>query len=218
MQQLINRSEIPPDYFTFVCPETGFRMQSLHKQELFSMIAAHYKSNNLILPVDWQAKVEDRICQGLPPGWCKFVDPNDTSIQVGCTTTKVKVIKGVESLVHLLWDVLLGKDIYVDQAEADSRAEICSKCQFNVPVDGCMGCSGMARFTALVAKVKGSRTSKWDTALQNCCKCGCRNEAIVHIKKDILITGQTDADMLQYPVWCWKRSSSVEEAKNNLSL
>lgn len=217
MQKLINRSEIPPGYFTFVCPETGFRIQTLSKAELFRRIAAHYSANNLSLPDDWQAKVEDRICQGLPPSWCEFTDPNITT-QIGCTTTKEQILHGISSLASLLWDVFLGKDIYVTQIEADTRAEICAKCQFNISVSGCMSCGGMARLSGLVAKVKGARTTKWDALLKNCCKCGCRNEAIVHIKKDILNTGQTEENMLQYPVWCWKRSSSLEEAKNNLSL
>lgn len=220
MQKLINRPEVPPGKFVFTVPETGFRVEALAKSELFRIIETHYKANGLTLPEDWKAQVEDRICQGLPPGWCSFVDSRGEEFVTykQCEVTREMLLKGVASLATLVWETFKGNDIYVDEREANLRAEICVKCNFNVSVQACMGCKGMETLVNTVGKIKGSRTTEWDGYLKNCCKCGCRNEAIVHIKKEILISGHSEQDMLQYPQWCWKRATSTAIAKDKLSL
>lgn len=217
MQQLISTSEVPPGQYTFICPETKFVIKALNKNEWLQKIEAHYKANGLTLPDNWKAKVEDRLCQGLPAGWCKYV--SGTPVNYGlCKVTRDKLLNGIRALATLLWDVFLGKDIYVEQQEAEARADICVRCPFNVGVEACMGCKGMEFLVNTVAKIKGDRVTANDGTLKNCCKCNCRNEAIVHIKKEILISGQSQEDLIQYPLWCWKISDSLQQAKDNLSL
>lgn len=221
-QKLIPSNEVPPGHFHFTCPETGYAIETLSKEELFHKIENHYRENDIPLKEGWQDEVEDRICQGLPPGWCSFVEEKD-QLKMGsphslCQITKKDLINGIFSLTNLLLKFIGRKEIYVSEEEAEKRAEICAKCNFNVSVNACMGCHGMQTLLTQVAKVKGSRKTKWDHILKNCCKCKCRNEAIVHIRKDILLTGQSEKDVLEYPVWCWKRAKTLEQAKQKLSI
>ena len=226
MQVLIDRTEVPPGRYRFICPETGWEVVTLAKRDLFERIEAHYKANALSLPSNWKIQVEDRICQGLPPGWCQYVEDDlyDTNgephiAHFDCRVTREMLINGVKSLSKLVWEVFIGQDVFVPEAEATARAEICCRCHFNIEAQaGCTSCGTMKVLLENIAKIRGDHTTKWDAGLKNCCKCGCRNEAIVHIKKDILLTGQTPEDMLQYPLWCWKRSDTPEQAKQNLSL
>jgi len=214
---LIPRPEIPPGGFQFTVPETGITFAEFNKDDLYNKIQRHYEANDIILPEDWRERVDHRICESLPTGWC-IDKAGEAAKGSGCYVTTDMILQGIRSLAKLLKDVFLGKEIFVLQLEAEARAEICSKCSMNRETSTCIGCAAMKEIIEKVALIRGSRRTKADTLLKNCCKCGCRNEAIVHMKKDILTTGQSEEDMLVYPEWCWKRNETPEIAKCKLSL
>ena len=214
---LIPKSEIPPGGFQFTVPETGISFAEFNKNDLFRKVEQHYLGNDLQLPEDWKERIEHRICESLPTGWC--VDKaGEEARGSGCTVTTDMILKGVRSLAQLVFEAFKGNDIFVKQPEAEARAEICSKCTMNRDTSTCTTCAAMKEIIEKVALIKCSRKTKADRNLKNCCKCGCRNEAIVHIKKDILLAGQDGGDMLVYPEWCWKVNDTTEIAKSKLSL
>lgn len=217
MQRLLDKTEVPPGHFNFVCPDTGYRVKELSKQGMFTRIEKHYAANGLTLPDNWKEVVEDRLCQSLPPGWCRYAD-GASGNGLNCKVDADAITGGVKALAHLVWETFKGADIFVDQAEANQRAEICAKCQLNVDAGVCMGCGMMKAVIDQVGKIKGSRTTEWDHLLQNCCVCGCRNDAIVHIRKDILQTGETEDKRARRPAWCWMRDQPVQEAFQKLAL
>lgn len=217
MQKLISEVNVPPNRFTFVCPDTGYRVRELSLGGMFDKIERHYKDNELSLPDNWKEIVEDRLCQSLPPGWCRYTDgrPGNGS---HCRVDADMIVHGIQSLSKLVWEQFTGQDVFVSQDEADQRAEICAKCQLNVNAGICMSCGMMEGVLRTVGKIKGNRNTKWDGMLQNCCVCGCRNEAIVHIRKDILQTGESEDMKARRPAWCWMLNQPPQEALTKLAL
>lgn len=98
---------------------------------------------------------------------------------------------------------------FVEQAEAERRAEICAGCRFNGDVtDGsCWGCTNIM---GLIEQIIGTRGTRLDHALRNCKVCGCLNKVQAWVPLDVLRRAGGD---LEYPadtgsgVPCWKRKS-----------
>jgi len=217
MQKLLQRPEVPPNRFNFTCPETGWKTEELSLSELFRKVEKHYKENNLSLPDNWKDIVENRICEGLPPGWCEFTDGSPSSGHL-CAVTGEMIIHGVQSLAKLVWESFKGKEVFVPQEESEKRAEICSKCHLNVDTNVCMGCGAMAEMLDKTSNIRKNRTTKWDHMLKNCCICGCRNDTIVHIRNDILQTGESSDITSRYPSWCWKVNNDLNDSFSKLKL
>lgn len=99
---------------------------------------------------------------------------------------------------------------FVDQSEADRRAEICAGCSRNADVtDGsCWGCTNIF---GLIEQVIGQRTTRVDHALKNCLVCGCLNRVSCWVPIDVLnkasgpLDFPRDTDGQGTP--CWKRAS-----------
>jgi hypothetical protein len=76
----------------------------------------------------------------------------------------------------------------------------------------------MQQITSLVAKVKGKRTTPLDAKLYTCGICGCRNEAIVHVNRKILLSGEKSETTNSRPDWCWLKNTHTAKAKASLHL
>lgn len=221
MQKFKSNIPVPPGKYTFIVPETGFRAVAYTKEELFSILLSHHRANGLNLRPDWKEIVEDRICQGLPPGWCKYTSHQgrDSSPYRECSTKGVKLLEAAKSFSKFLTQFISkGEDVYTTQEEADARSEICAKCPFNVTTGECLSCGAMAGLTKLISKLKKNYTSKYESHLMNCCRCGCSLKYLIHIKREVLNACQTEENMLSYPKWCWKRANNQEESLTELSL
>lgn len=217
LQKITNNLEVPPGRFPFTCPETGWSTTELSLPELFSKIQRHYSRNGLTLPENWRELVENRICEQLPPGWCAYTDGTPGS-GTSCGVSGESVIHAAQSLGKLVWEVFKGNDIFVSQVEAEERAEICAKCHRKSDSSACGGCGAMKAVIDGIAKIRGQRRTKHDHLLKYCCVCGCNNSCTVHIKKDILLHGESEATTSQRPQWCWWRDQSTKEAKESLKL
>jgi hypothetical protein len=205
---------VPNDY-SFTVPETGYRVgPSYTLVDLFKDVERHYTANNIPLPPDWKEKVEDMLCKSIPPDFCFYQGAGGPRSDM----TGEAILKGLASLSFLMSEVVGGKDIFVEQQEANKRAEICSRCYLNMPSNFCGGCAIGQAITNAVAKVKGGRSTPHDNALKNCGVCGCKNEAIVHINKNILLKGEKTETTNSRPDWCWLKTSTIQESKENLHL
>mgnify|MGYP006270111269 CR=1 FL=1 len=218
LQRISRGGSIPPGGYSFTCPETGYRFSGYHNaDELYRQIEAHYRANDIPLPDNWRELVEDQMCQRLPAGWCQYDDGTPAAgITEGLSFDRI--MQGITSLSNMAAEAAKGGDPFVDQDEAEKRADICTRCFYNVPSGFCMGCGGARVILDMVAKVKGNRTTSKDGALQNCGVCGCRNDAIVHVKRNILLSGENPDTTNKRPAWCWLKNPDLTQASSQLHL
>jgi len=200
-----------------VVPETGYKITERALDDLYTKIYVHYKNNDIPLPDDWKARVEDSICRSLPDSWCYYEDSDAVAPRPPALTTE-SVMKGIASLASIVKEVVSGESIYVSQDEADARARICSRCNLNQNLGVCMGCGAMKAVTDLASNIKGGRTTKLDARLQNCSVCGCRNDTIVHISKKVLLSGEKTETTEARPSWCWVKNDNLTQAESLLKL
>lgn len=216
--KLSRDDQVPPGNFRFTVPETGFKITGeLTKQGLFDRVERHYKDNNIPLPENWKDLVMDQLCRQLPEGWCYYSDGKQYEGNSSLLSFD-NILKGITSLSALATEAATGGDPFVDQNEAEERAKICSRCYYNQNSGFCMGCGGARVILDMVGKVKGSRKTSIDYALQNCGICGCRNDAIVHVKKNILLKGEKEETTNKRPDWCWLKTDDLSEASSQLHL
>jgi len=217
LQKIIKGDSVPPNGFRFTVPETGYRIENEHTMDgLLRRVRQHYFDNGIVLPDDYQARIEDQMCRQLPAGWCNFSGGGDSNPEIMITAEVI--IKAISSLYEMAVGKLKGEDVFVSQDEANGRASICVRCYQNKNANFCMGCGAMQKVTEMVAKVKGSRTTPFDGKLQNCGMCGCRNEAIVHVKRNILLSGEKSETTEARPDWCWLKTNDINQANANLHI
>ena len=212
------RLETPPTKWRFTCPETGYKIENQHtKQNLFELIQRHYDDNGIDLPEDWQQRVEDQLCRQLPAGFCQYTDGgNARGFQPDLSAEKI--FKGISSLASMIGSVVTGKSIFVEQEEANRRAEICSRCYYNIESSFCAGCATGRAITETVAKVRGDRSTPHDNNLLACGICGCKNVAIVHIKKELMLSGESKEMTEARPSWCWMKNDDLTKAEEQLKI
>jgi hypothetical protein len=218
LQKLAKNDSVPPKGYRFTVPETGYKIEKKYTlNDLFFEVEKHYKDNNIPLPDNWRDLVEDQLCRQLPEGWCQYTDGKPAE---GATSflSFDNIMKGLKSLSSIAANAVSGNDVFVSQEEADSRAAICARCYYNQKSGFCMGCGGARVILDMVASIKGSRTTYVDYALDNCGICGCRNDAIVHVKKNLLLTGEKEEITNKRPDWCWLKNDNLSEAHNKLHL
>jgi len=218
LQKLIIKDMVVPGRFRFTVPETGYKIKDeLSMSGLLDRVKKHYEDNSLKLPDDWKERVEDQICRQLPEGWCEYSDGKPARGAKSILSAE-SIVKGITSLATMAAESFSGVDVFVDQNEANRRAEICVRCYQNMTTNFCAGCGVMQTITSMVSKVKGSRTTPLDSNLYTCGMCGCRNEAIVHVNKNILLSGEKSETTNSRPDWCWLKNDDLNQASQALHL
>ncbi len=217
-QKLKEKSLIPPGKFNFTVPENGFKIHSIMSlEELFKRVKQHYQDNDIPLPDDWQDRVEDQLCKKLPAGWCNY-EAGESGVGFQPNLSGEKILKGIQSLSSMALSAAKGEEVFVSQEEANKRAEICSRCFYNMPSNFCSGCGIGQAITSLVAKVRGGRKTDSDSSLQSCGICGCKNEAIVHVNRNLLLKGEKNETTSARPDWCWVKNPDTTQADSLLKI
>lgn len=147
----------------------------------------------------WQLRLQDRFCEETNHPNCMQVNDRESDIE----SVRHVERSDIQRFLKLLTRFIASGGKLVDQALAEGRAEICATCPRNVPILGCMGCSGI--LPKLLKLTKGASTSL-DHKLKGCAVCGCQLKAKVHVPNTII----NEDDPEQFPEWCWIRN----EAKN----
>lgn len=217
--QTLSRGDcLPPGGYSFTCPETGYRFNGYKSyDEFIRQIKEHYTANSIPLPDNWEELVIDQMCRKLPEGWCQYTDGTPAQ-GMSQSLTFERIMQGITSLSNMALEAAKGEDPFVDKEEAEKRAAICARCYYNVTSGFCMGCGSARLILDMAAKVKGGRTTSMDSALQNCGVCGCRNDAIVHVKRNILLSGESEDTTNKRPAWCWLKNTDLNEASSQLHL
>ena len=194
MQKLRNRDLVPPDpiYFRYVHAETGHSSQSQTYDSWLADTYAHRRANNLPIPIDFTAQMEDQLCSSLPAGWCSGTDPNRPDVDMRFTVGDVWNWTKAQLAV-----LSTG---FVSQDEAERRAKICSGCYMNINAQGCRGCQDVATlFSNQLAKKQTSA----DMFLRNCGSCRCYLRALVHFPIDAI--PKDDTLQKVFPSFCWQK-------------
>lgn len=199
---------------TWQCPPGGFRHRCRHCtcplitalvwEDFLIKIRRHEEVNSH--PISTISEIETQLCELLPPGHCKYED-GSTPDSHGCNVDGEQMLAGARSLLGMAgqWVAgwFTGKSVWVDQAEANRRANICARCPRNVSVGSCPTCHVVSTAKDILNGIKGEKTTDVDNFCDQCCGCGCDIKTIVWIRKDIL-TPHMDAS--RHHENCWKLS------------
>lgn len=180
----------PPEGFRYVDPVDGFVTHAWTYNDWVALHRSHLQANGRAEPDHLESLMQDQLCRTLPPGWCNYDDPNrprpTVSLDWGTVANGLKTFSN--------W--ILNGCHFVTQAEADRRANICSRCYYNVNISGCSACQ------KAVAETIGSRRTKFDYSLKGCAVCRCVLRAKVWFPQSIL-DKENERLQEQYPDFCW---------------
>jgi hypothetical protein len=198
MQKLIDQNTVPPDGFRFLQSETRTWIRSPDYSNLFVEVREHRKANNLPLGSFWEAEVEDQLCKMLPPGLCKESSPAQTR-NVFTRIGWDQVVAGTKTLASWATTGFTA----VEQSLADSRANICSRCYFNVGHSG--GCHSCGQVQKLAMPLVGTRTTPANPFLKVCAVCRCTLQAKIWAPIEVIDKGTPQQIYNGYPDFCWVR-------------
>lgn len=208
-QRLIRQNETPPGGYRYRDRDTGFLITENSFGDWIAAGIRHRKANNLPVPDDFARQMETQLCENMPAGVCVYDDGTQPASPHDCRLSSGAVFRGMESVGALLTSLALekigiGDGPFVDQAEADRRAAICSRCHKNVGTGECVSCGAMSKIKEGIEATIGARQTESDSRLNFCCVCTCSLKTIVFVKKPILDRGMTDKMREQSPSHCWK--------------
>lgn len=210
--KLKRRDVVPPGGFKYFQAETKFWITSPTYPDLISRIRKHRASNNLPVGLRFLEEIEDQICQTLPPDWIDRDDPVHRA-RAGFAVDFMNVLSGTGLLVE--W-FLTGRK-KVEQTEADRRANICSSCFYNQPIQGCTSCNdGVLR--DVVNKIVGGSVTQYDNHLRACKLCACSLKAKVWLPLELLVKRSSAELQEALPDWCWIKIPKEQNATTNESI
>ena len=208
MLKLRTFSEAPP-FLRYRVPESGEVIppvgQEVHNyNDLEDAVRAHYRANQLKVPANLPALIQDQLCRQIPSRFCS--DENGNVLRDGSTIFgfNFDVVKqGTATLVD--WFVRGGAE-KVSTEETTRRSKICSTCAFNQPVPGCSSCNS-ASLHGLVNKIVGVLALPTDAALNGCSICGCSLKAKVRLPLDVLLRHTSPEQLNKFPAHFWMKES-----------
>jgi hypothetical protein len=190
----INKSVVPPGDFVYVEPSSGIRFRTRSWNTMVLEVREHRIANGVLLSPGWEDELESDVCKNYGPETCKFVDSTPDN---GPRSIHVSDVK---NFLRVLGSWMTSGTGYVEQEEAERRAEICAACPKNQTIEGCTACSNLV---GTISAILGSRATKYDVVLKGCAVCSCSNQAQVHIPLDVLKKGVTQN--MEFPDHCWKK-------------
>jgi len=198
MQKLLEKDTIPPDGMRYFQAETRTWIRAADYLNLFIQVREHRLANNLPLPTFWEAEVEDQLCHMLPPGLCKEQNPAQT-INTFTRISWEQVVGGTRTLVDWAAHGLTK----VSQELADSRANICTRCYYNVAIGGVCGSCG--HLQNLAAQFTHGRRTPSDPFLRACAVCHCSLQVKIWVPVESIDKGTPEESLNKYPEFCWQK-------------
>lgn len=207
MQTLNSPNKTPPGGYKFfvietkrwVPPAASHPYGHTSMFDLMDELRKHYAANHIEMPPNIGSLIESQICAHLPGGWCNEVGvPVHSAVTPSSYMTFHALKEGTETLLRWLG----GGMKFVDQAEADRRAQICIGCHWNLPAAGCTSCN-MPALHRLIDTVRGNHRTPFDSALNACGVCSCSLKAKVFFPKETL--RHTEVQRQSFPDFCWAK-------------
>jgi len=154
----------------------------------------------------WENRLQDAICeQDEYKALCLEVDDRESTIE----SVRHVGRSDVQQFFNVVKRFIEDGGNLVAPEESERRALICSTCPRNVPIKGCMGCSGL--IPKLLKLTKGASTIH-DAELKGCLVCGCQLKAKVHLPKHVSTGDEVGHD---FPDWCWIRDDDGDSVEVN---
>lgn len=199
-RKLPNRTNAPPGGWRYRVPETNQVFTGVSEHDLIVKLQAHYRINGYPYPDDMPGRIEHYVCSA-EPSYCR-----DASGKPGKWSSKLAhtfhvVLQGSATLGH--W-MLKGRE-FVAQELADRRSATCAICPFNEEPQGCTSCNANA-LRETVAKLVGSRRSRYHEQLKACKVCHCQLQVKVWLPQAILLAHMPAEQQEQLPEHCWLRT------------
>jgi hypothetical protein len=184
----------PPDGYRYVFPADGWVCHAWTYVDWVQAARNHLVGNNIEVPLTLESDMQQQLCLTLPPGWCNYDDDHRPRPTTSLGWNEVGA--GLQTFARFLSS---GAKL-VEQAEADRRALICSRCYLNVNITGCSGCQKLVKEVV-------TRKTKYDNSLRGCAVCKCVLSAKVHFPISALDTGNPGVQQM-YPDFCWLSKDS----------
>lgn len=185
-------------------PASGVLLRGEEYGSFRKAIEEHEKGNGYLRLTEQE--IQNILCASLPLGAtnCAAYDPNDSGApQATRRVTINDAINFTQVIGAGIKNALAGgRSGFVDQAEANRRAQICLVCPKNVTVEGCTSCRNLINW---IAQVVGKKTTPLDGSLNGCAVCGCELRTAVHVELDIQRKGITPEMDQEFIPGCWKK-------------
>lgn len=188
---LSRKEAIPPNGFRCICPMTDKLVRAADFSELVKVCNQTILDYGKVPPPNLILLVENAICEQVAGyKYCKPCGRVKQTLGFGA------IVRWVTAMYKFAKEA---KFSLVDQSEAERRAKICAACPHQIDTSGCWGCKGIA---GMLPHIAGAKTTFYDSQLKACGVCGCYNAVSVHLPIDV-----QGGDGLDFPDWCWKKSS-----------
>jgi hypothetical protein len=192
---------IPPGGWTYTQENSGLKVTGGNYAELRERVRVHRDNNRYANGPQLDEEIQTQICEKMReedrPRWC--VDP--AALPKPSVPFRSVSVHDVRNFLRVLGGWVKGGFQFVDQGEANRRAELCANCPKNVPITGCAGCSHIA---PLLTQTIGQRRTPFDDRLEGCEACGCSNRAQCWIPYSVLKEGITSSMVWPADYACWK--------------
>ena len=203
MFKLKDPSLVPPGGFAYRQPETGAIIDGQSLRDTAILVEKHRKANGLDRATFQESldDVQHQICLRVPGSFCVNSDPDKIRFTFSWDAIKA----GTITLAAWAEVAIRNGNPYVDQAEAERRASICSTCFANSKTEGCVTCGFMDSVRDLISKTCSDKSTSKDSDINACGVCGCLIKCKVHLKEEILAPGITDKQAAMYAdiPRCW---------------
>ena len=154
-------------------------------------------ANAIPVGLGFEYEVQKACCEA-KPDHCRPCDP----VLHPRTLTFSDVFAGTQTMFR---HILAGSPL-VPEVEAERRAEICSRCPFNVSFS--TPCNGICEsLKKMVKAITGSATTSRNASLRSCFFCGCFLQSAVWLPLAIQLKplSQEQKDKLKSVGECWKK-------------
>lgn len=205
MMRLRTLTETPPNgMHRYFVSETGKWVPETERfwayTDLRDAVVKHYNANQIAVPLNLDALIQDQECKSLPGNWC--VDsvtgiPGRDGNAADCNSLMV-VLQGTRTLAD--WKLTNNEIVPVD--EVVRRSSICATCPMNDTIPGCTACNSDT-LKKLVDSIVGSTGLPSDAVLKSCKVCCCGLAAKVRLPLDVLQRNLSDKQKAALPSFCW---------------
>jgi hypothetical protein len=201
---LLDRSTPPPGGWYYVQPQSGRIFKHYARDAFFAEIREHRLRNGYPIEPDWQEAIEDELCRSHPE-WGKSVCGRIARYGERRPISLAAMQSFLNVMAKWIAGIMRGREVFVSQDEADSRAAICVTCEFNMNIAG--SCGACADRIAKALAIIGSRRTKYDDQLGACGICSCALRVAVHVPLEAQHAGLSEElkEDFRKVDYCWKR-------------
>ncbi len=157
---------------------------------LIEAIKKHLTANDIPIRAELEREIHEFCCEKVPES-CEELDEKSGE-KIRAWYLAKKFYTAIASVA---------KDGWVEQSEAERRAQICASCVNNTTSSAavCLGC-WTARFVKEASEALSNRHTSLDNKLDTCGLCQCGLKMKVHVP----VSGMQDKD-IDWPSFCWMR-------------